>query len=421
MQSLPQFAESNLRRVAVFGAGVSGRAVVRLCEFLGLKADLYDEAGQGAAIAFSSSELERSDAFIFSPGFAANHPWRALVEGSGKLCFSEIGFAAWLWQGRIIGVTGTNGKTTVTELLADALENAGHRAVAAGNIGRPLSEVCLDYLGDENVWAVCEISSFQAELPLGIELDGFVWTNFSEDHLDRYGSMDVYVAAKARLLQCLKPGAPVVMGHSVPHPKGIRPEGLAWANALDSRSPFTRLPLLKNYNLAAELWSQIGLPEAPLVDAGNHFHLAPHRMALVAAYGGVSFWNDSKATNFHAARAAIAGMGKPVYWIGGGSSKGGDVDRFAAEISKMATASFVYGEVGESLAAEMRAHSAQAEYHADFVDAVRAAAAAALKAGSGAVLMSPGFASFDQFSSYAQRGECFISTVLSLKQAVPSD
>lgn len=420
MPPLPESAELNIGRVAVFGAGISGRAAVKLCEHLGLAVNLYDEAGQGDSAEFGANELVSADAFIFSPGFAADHPWRVLVERSDKPCFSELGFAARLWKGRLIGVTGTNGKTTVTSLLADALENAGHCAVAGGNIGRPLSSIFLEFIDSPEAWAVCEISSFQAELPLGLHLDGLLWTNLSEDHLDRHGSMDAYYAAKAQLLECLKPGAPVLMGHSVPHPRAIRPELLTWADALEADSPFIRLPQLKNYNLAAELWSQLGLPEAPLVDAANHLQLAPHRMALVGSWGGVSFWDDSKATNFHAARAAIAGMEEPVYWIGGGATKGGDIDRFACEVGELVTASFVYGEAGEQLTAAMRANSVPVDYSPDFSDAVNAACSAALQAGSGAVLMSPGFASFDQFRSYAARGESFISTVLSLKQAVPS-
>ena len=420
MRALPSFSELNLRRVAVFGAGLSGRAAVQLCQHLGLQVTLFDEGGKGDATEFRAGDLAQFDAFIVSPGFAATHPWRSLVEGSEKWCFSELGFAAWLWQGRLIGITGTNGKTTVTSLLADALENCGHRAVAAGNIGRPLSSAFLEFADDPDVWAVCEISSFQAELPFGISLDGLIWTNLSEDHMDRYGSIDAYGAAKARLIDCLKPGAPMLLGKSVPHSAGIRAEMLSWANTLDSGSPFTRLPQRKNYNLAAELWARLGLPETPLLDAANHFHLAPHRMALVSTFDGVRFWDDSKATNFHATRAAIAGMDGPIYWIGGGSSKGGQIDRFAHELGQRVTASFVYGEAGEELAVALSSKGARAEYHPVFDDAVRAASTAALDAGSGSVLMSPGFASFDQFRSYAERGECFISTVLSLKQAVSS-
>ncbi len=143
------------------------------------------------------------------------HPWRVLAEGSGRPCYSELGFAALHWRGKLLGVTGTNGKTTITSLLCNALEAAGQSAVEAGNIGTALSDCVLGDANHEEATAVCEISSFQAELPLGLQLDGLIWSNFAEDHLDRYGSMAEYFAAKAQLLTCLRADAPSVLGTDV--------------------------------------------------------------------------------------------------------------------------------------------------------------------------------------------------------------
>ena len=189
MAQFAQTLDPKLRCIAVFGLGVSGRAALKLVEALGAQGLCFD--AQGAD--FSTADCERCDAFIFSPGFAARHPWRLLCEQSGKPCFSELGFAAQFWPGKLLAVTGTNGKTTVTKLLCEALNQVGHPAVTAGNIGTPLSTRVLDA---DAGWAVCEISSFQAELPEGLALDGLLWTNFAEDHLDRYADMEEYLRQK---------------------------------------------------------------------------------------------------------------------------------------------------------------------------------------------------------------------------------
>lgn len=408
------------RKVAVFGAGLSGRAAARLCEAVGIECRVYDEGGQGDCREFSEADVDQYDGFIFSPGFAAEHPWRIVAEASDRLCFSELGFAMWIWRGKVLGVTGTNGKTTVTTLLKCALEALGQKAVTAGNIGYPLSDLWLEHGLDDNVWAVCEISSFQAELPLGIELEGLVWTNFAEDHLDRYPSMQAYFEAKANLLNCLQSGGRAVLGESVKawDPDLKRFDAVQYQTEethLSIQSPFATYPQAENFKLVAQLWAQLGLPSDVLTTAANSFQLAPHRLTQVAEWDGVCFWNDSKATNFSAALAALDATEGPIYWIAGGQSKGGDLAAFAHEAAGFAEAIYLYGDVADEMALALKNTTPQVEQHPRFTDAVIAASKAAREKGSASVLLSPGFASFDQFTSYAARGESFISTVLSLK------
>ena len=428
--------------MAIFGAGVSGQAARRLAISLGLEVCLFDEGGRGDAAEFASEALSEFDAFIFSPGFGMAHPWRVLAEGSDRPCYSELGFAALHWRGRLLGVTGTNGKTTITSLLCNALQAAGQTALEAGNIGTPLSDVVLGDANDEQATAVCEISSFQAELPRGLQLDGLIWSNFAEDHLDRYDSMAEYFTAKARLLRCVRPDAPSVLGADVVASRkrlrltrlqdGGLPEmaqqclshslvvegdsGLV--DRLASNSPFRISPQRTNFALAAGLWAALGLPVEALIESANAFQLAAHRLSPVASWGDVTFWDDSKATNFHAALAAIDALDGPIVWIGGGSGKGGDFDVFASQVAPKIEAAFLYGEVAESLAASLSSVHPKVEIRADFVDAVEAATRAALANSPSVVLLSPGFASFDQFSGYAARGKTFISTVFSLKEAL---
>jgi UDP-N-acetylmuramoylalanine--D-glutamate ligase len=447
------------QHIAIFGAGRSGRAATRLAARAGDTAVCFDEAGAGDRQCFGRDDPAGFDAFVFSPGFAAGHPWRVLAEASGKCCQSELAYAAAHWQGELIGVTGTNGKTTVTRLLKKALLASGRRAVACGNIGLPMSEAVLDLAAGPETVAVVEISSFQAELPGRLELDGLLWTNFAEDHLDRYATMRDYLGAKANLLNCLKPGATAVFGAGIrgqldaagllppsfaadstvdggPPAGGIGPLGGAGSDrgridaeieqgtgatatgmkgsGLSLGGPLSRLPHRHNFDLVASYWQQKRHPAAALLEAAAAFELSPHRLQRIAEKDGVCFWDDSKATNFEAALAAVAGLERPIIWIGGGRAKGGDVANFAGEIGGRIDAAVLYGEVADTLAANLPEALDPVRVRPQFEAAVHEAFAIGRRMSGAQVVLSPGFASFDQFSSYADRGKSFVSIVLGL-------
>src|SRR5208283_1591993 len=178
---IPEFLSSRLGRpVAVMGAGVSGDGTLRLLSRLGAKAVVYDKRG----CEFTAERAREHGLVVFSPGFPLLHPWLECARKAGCICMAEIDFASVFWLGRIVAVTGTNGKTTLTEFLAHALGAAGIRARAAGNIGLPLTQLVAEEGGGApQAIAVCEVSSFQAE-PLGhFRADASLWTNFAEDHL----------------------------------------------------------------------------------------------------------------------------------------------------------------------------------------------------------------------------------------------
>ena len=421
------------QRVAIFGAGVSGRSARSLAIGLGLDSCLFDEGGQGDVSEFNEELLDVFDAFIFSPGFAATHPWRVLVEGSSKPCYSELGFAAVHWRGRLIGITGTNGKTTLTALLVKALKDSGNNAVEAGNIGTPLSDLILADCNQERTYAVCEISSFQAELTRGLQLDGLIWTNFDEDHLNRYASMEEYFAAKRKLIDCLKTDAPAFLGTDVHafDPAISKVQNVfviendsKWIEQLAFKSPFRMHPQCANFILAAAFWAHFGFSMESLINSANTFQLAAHRLSLVSEWSGVSFWNDSKATNFHAALAAIDALNtlkSNIYWICGGSGKGGGMKAFAHSAAAKVRMTFLYGEVAEEMANYLRETGARFEAHTDFVTTVQSATKAALQATPSTVLLSPGFASYDQFSKYTERGDAFVSTIFKLKDNYCTD
>ena len=413
-----------MSRLAIFGAGLSGRAARRLALDRGHAVTLFDEAGGGEADVFDASQLARFDRFIFSPGFAADHPWRWLAGQSGQPVQSELSFAAEFWQGHLIGITGTNGKTTLTHLLTEALQQAGENAFVAGNIGQPLSDVVLGIAHAESTYAVCEISSFQAELCQGMQLEALLWTNFAEDHLDRYATLADYFMAKAELLKCLGPDSVCVLGPQlVPWFDRFQPsrdrahiadEAPAAVSELKSESVFARFPNRENFALAAKYWQLTGRPGAALLAAANAFSPAPHRLAPVVEKGGVTYWNDSKATNFHAALAAIQATPRPIIWIGGGRIKGGDLESFAREVAGCIDAAVLYGEAAPRMREALTDRLENVVMERCFEEAVRIAGKLAAARAPAHVLLSPGFSSFDQFKSYEERGKTFNSIVLGL-------
>lgn len=415
------------KHYAIFGAGLSAQAACRLARAKGLSVVLIDEAGEGDQATFEAYDLERFECFVFSPGFAAEHPWRILAEASGNLCLSEVAFAARYWDGKVIGITGTNGKSTLTALVDKALSISGHVSVAAGNIGYPFSDAVLSESNQSDAFAVVEISSFQAEMPDGLVLDGLLWSNFAEDHLDRYGSMDCYFRAKARLFNCLKRDGLCVIGSQVAHwmtnqRKAF--DGCTIAHEvsdlvlqLDTDSVFQRFPYSENFSLAAELWRLMDQPSSALVEAANSLALLPHRLNLVAECESIRFWNDSKATNFHATLAALRSIDRPIVWIGGGRAKGGDLEAFAQQAGPQVDMAVLYGEVAERLAKALKDSPGSVHVYECFDHAIAAAAKLAAKIPHANVLLSPGFASYDQFDSFGARGKNFNDTVLSLKNA----
>ena len=189
----PGFLQPALSRpVAILGGGISGRGVEALLASLGAQGTVYDAQG----LAFDAAASRRHALVVFSPGFPPSHPWLQLARAAGSVCLGELDFASLFWRGRIVAVTGTNGKTTLAEFLAHALAGIGVEARAAGNIGRAFSQSVADAGGGAPAAvAVCEVSSFQAETLQHFHAEATLWTNLAEDHLERHGEMDSYFAA----------------------------------------------------------------------------------------------------------------------------------------------------------------------------------------------------------------------------------
>jgi UDP-N-acetylmuramoylalanine--D-glutamate ligase len=281
--------------------------------------------------------------------------------------------------------------------------------------------------GPESI-AVCEVSSFQAETLRHFRADSVIWTNFAEDHLERHGSMNDYFFAKWHLLErCI--GGHVHVGSSVQfHASEFGQTLPAEACVASENEPgdvllqgtlFADYPQRENFLLIAAWWRTTGLRESILYAAARTFAPARHRMERVGEFGGVTWWNDSKATNFHAAEAALARFTTPVLLVAGGKSKGGDLAGFIFRIAPRVRHVALIGETRHTLASACVEAGLSHTVCADLDEAVRALAAQA-RPGDQA-LLSPGFASLDQFKSYAERGDRFVNLVqnLSATPALP--
>lgn len=467
---IPVVLEKKLQKpVAIFGAGVSGRAVADFLRENGFSSKIYDRKAEGAGTRFDMAEAGEHDLAVFSPGFPRNHPWREVAQRAGLLCLCEPDFAALFWQGvlppikRLPGetqsaflvradarlgltaVTGTNGKTTLTEFLAFALRRIGKDSLAVGNNGVPMSKI-LSRTTAASFRPVCEISSFQAEDMRYFSPRTVLWTNVDEDHIDRHGSFENYFRAKFRLVECLlrlrlvvgdfpredDPDTQAVLarrmliiGESVA--EAARRFGVAlpsWtqvatraevAGCVPAKSIFATFPQSENYAIARRFWLASGFREKDLIAAAEAFPSRAHRLTRVKTFGGkdggpsVEFWDDSKGTNFHATLAALETFrGKKIFWIGGGLGKGGDIAGFAKKVAAQVSGAFLIGATAHELKKVFDEQGVPAGSFSLLQGAVAASAKAAVAARADAVvLFSPGFASFDMFSGYAERGVRF--------------
>ncbi|MBC2603989.1 Mur ligase family protein [Puniceicoccus vermicola] len=408
------------QRIPVLGAGMSGRAVATLLERRGLEPQLFDERAPEASRTFSPKRGE-CPFCVISPGFAQNHPWRAVAAQAGIPLLGELELGASAWEGSLLCVTGTNGKTTLTSLLEQALNAAGETAAVCGNIGKPLSALAAEESTVE--WAVCEMSSFQLFDWADPVAEAAIWTNFDEDHLDWHPSLEDYFRAKWKLVES---GMPVYAGPDVEiaaRSFGLSIPGNLFsvaevaadrpASGIFSRAPFSRL-----YDLAHAWWIASGRDSRSLREVALKFKGLPHRLEPIGQHEGRSFFNDSKATNFHAALAACDSIETPICWIGGGAPKGGDLGAFAAEIAKKIDSADLFGRTGPELAVFLEKTGIPVRVHSCLEEA--ASSAFSHSSSTANLLFSPGFASFDQFSGYSERGEAFRKWVLGLLNRVES-
>ncbi len=370
-------------RVLVLGLARSGRAAAAALERRGVEVVRGDrELGNDGELVL----LDGVDVLVKSPGVPREAPLVAEADRRGVPIWSEVELGYRLLEPRLVGVTGTNGKTTTSELLGVMLG-----APVAGNVGRALSD--LDGQVEPGERIVCELSSFQLEDVHALACEVAVLLNLEPDHLDRYESFEAYRDAKLRIFE--RAQAKVV-------PRGLGLDGIEFS-ADDPLPAEPRIPGRHNRENAAAAVAAaraLGVDDESLGKALRAFPGVPHRLELVRELNGVRYVNDSKATNVAAALRALATYEhEPVHLILGGSGKGEDFAPLAAALGPNVKSVHLIGETAGELAAAIP----QARYAGDLATAL-----GSIEAQPGEiVLLSPACASYDQFRDFEDRGEEF--------------
>jgi UDP-N-acetylmuramoylalanine--D-glutamate ligase len=451
------------RRVAVVGLGASGNATARALLAGGAEVAGWDD-GEGARRAATASgvplvdlaALPASDwttfsALVLAPGIPLTHPaphWSvAKARSAGIEVIGDVEFffrerARRCPAARVVAITGTNGKSTTTALLAHVLGKTGHTVSMGGNIGRPVLD--LEELASERLYVI-EMSSFQIDLTPSLAPTVGVHLNLSPDHLDRHGGMAEYAAIKERLVQaaetavvgvdddlsagiaarraaagrplwCLSVGEAGVGADRAYRGVQVSREGNLALHDGEAALPLYDLAgigtlrgahNLQNAAAAVACCHALGLDVSGLRGAIAGYPGLPHRMEEVGRLGSVLFINDSKATNADSTEKALAAFAEGIYWIVGGKPKEGGIDALAPYFGRIAKA-YLIGEASEAFAATL---AGRVPFERAGTLEVALVAAARDAGSSGAaepvVLLSPACASYDQFRNFGERGDTF--------------
>jgi UDP-N-acetylmuramoylalanine--D-glutamate ligase len=360
----------------------------------------------GVEVRLGSEEaalLEGMDVLIKSPGVPPEAPLVAAARARGVPVWSEVELGGRLLPNPVLGVTGTNGKTTTSELLGVMLASP-----VAGNVGRALTELDGKLAADQ--WVVCELSSFQLEDTVEFRPAIGVLLNLEPDHLDRHGSFEAYRDAKLRIFENQRADDVAVV------PRGFAEVGSARRVEFSPDDSLPAEPRMRgahnreNAAAATAAARAAGVSEDRIAEALSTFPGVAHRLEEIAEIGGVRFVNDSKATNAAAARRAIAAFDAPLHVILGGLGKNESYAELAGDLRTRGAHAYLIGAAADELAAALEIPF---ERSGDLATAVRAAAAAALP--GDVVLLSPACASYDQFENFEQRGEEFSRLVEELR------
>lgn len=452
------------KKVVVAGLGASGLSAARLLAARGAEVTVSDSRAEGELAAQvaklpSGVRLEAggnreatfaaADIIVLSPGVAPEIPAVQAAVRAGAEVIGEFELACRFTQTPIAAVSGTNGKTTTTKLLAHLMEGAGRRIFCGGNIGTPLCDYALGPQEAELV--VAEVSSFQLDTCTSFRPKVAVLLNVTPDHLDRYPSMEAYARSKGRIFmnqgesdvavlneddpwtpllrpavkaQCLTfsssraplPRGAYLEGSHVTLGPGILPRSAGHSLPLTT-FPIASLKLKGRHNLENAMAALLAAVSLGVIDPRGlrnsleSFAPLPHRIELVRRLRGVGFYNDSKGTNVDAVVRALGAVPAPVVLIAGGKDKGGGYRELAEALSGRAVAVVTLGEAAPLIERELdgivpvvRAHTME--------EAVERAAG--LSNSPGSVLLSPACSSFDMYENYAQRGEHFRRCVMGL-------
>jgi UDP-N-acetylmuramoylalanine--D-glutamate ligase len=400
------------RRALVLGLARSGRAASAVLERRGVEvvgADRKQGSDEDLLL------LDGVELLVKSPGVPSENALVVEARSRGVPVWSEVELGYRVLARPLVGVTGTNGKTTTSELLGAILRAAGREVAVAGNVGRPLC--ALDGLLGEDALVVCELSSFQLEDVHELRPDVAVLLNVEPDHLDRHGTLEDYRDAKLRIFGRQTSGDVAVV------PRGLVAEiagdgrrvEFSWDDELPAEPLMPGAHNRENAAAAVVAAKALDVSDADIASVLRAFPGVEHRLEPVAERRGVRYINDSKATNTAAARRALAAYGEqPLRVIMGGSLKGESFEPLAGAIRTNVQAVYLIGEAAEDLERALQPAGIRLELCGDLETAVVHAAREA-RPGE-VVLLSPACASFDQFENFEHRGEDFRRLVQNLEE-----
>jgi len=438
------------KKVLVVGLGKSGLAAALFLRHRGAQVTVSDARSAEALAKDIPALLEegimvetgghglltfrRQDLIVVSPGVPLNTPELAQVRSFGLPVIGELELAARFLKGRILAITGSNGKTTTTALVGEILEKAGIPTLVGGNIGVPV--VSLIEASTDETWSVLEVSSFQLESTYQFHPSIAVILNITPDHLDRHGTFENYALAKerifaaqdgndsvvlnadnARAAQAAGRSSAKVYSFSVEHPveRGAwleqgyvvyRADGDAPVEAV---MPLSGIPLKGTHNvenvLAAVCAARLaGAPVDAIRKAIEDFRAVEHRLEYVATINGVEYYNDSKATNVDATAKAVAAFNSGIHLILGGKDKGSDYTLLAPLLRERVRAVYTIGSAAAKIESQLR--GVVSIRTCETLDVAVDAAANAARPGE-VVVLAPACSSFDQFENYEHRGRVF--------------
>lgn len=425
---------------AIIGAGRSGLGAAKLASMHGAKATIFDEGdpaktktgGFPSVLGDAAKSLAvkpgEYDLAILSPGLDAGWPLPKKFTDAGVPIVAEIEFGFSMTDMPMIGITGTNGKSTCTEIIAALFNGAGRRSIPCGNHGLALTELVAS--GERYDMLSLEISSFQLETIRTLRTKVAIWLNFAPDHLDRYPDMESYYRAKLRIFdyQTADDWAVIRAGEDVGQIKAKR---VTFSSEADADFTYrsgaffhqgkqigdaSRVKLRGRHNMENILAAIAAgwlcdLTFDGMMDTLASYEAPRHRCELVRVLNDREYINDSKATNLHALESCIRSQDRPIVLIAGGKEKGLDYSPLRVTIPGRVSAMVVIGEIAASLEAGFK-DLIPCRRAADMADAVRIATE--LSKACDAIVLSPGTSSFDMYTGYAQRGDVFCEAVRAL-------
>ena len=436
--------------ITVIGLGRSGKSAARLGKKLGANILISDSSSDSDVVKRGeklstmgitvetgghSKKIYDTDLCVISPGIAQNAAILNEMKANGIPIVSEIEFASWFTYGAIVAITGSNGKTTSVSLLAEMCETKGFSPALAGNVGTAFSDIVikdLETMPPDRIY-ILEISSFQMEHIVHFKPFISVFLNITPDHLDRYSGMDEYIQAKMNMIQNQDQRDHIVYNYDDPLVntkfEGVFPQTHGFSILGERKTLFTmnatkiydeehatlihldKLALPGRHNLANALAAAtaakiLGVPNSQIAQTMSTFVGVEHRLERVLDVNGVTYYNDSKATNVDAVKVALDSFDSAIHLILGGKDKGGKFSQLLPHAQNKVKEIVAYGQAAEMISTAL-GDAVKLECVSSLGDAIEICH---LRAVSGdIVLLSPGCASFDQFNNFEERGDTFKS------------